>query len=171
MPWLIIRLRHLLCSCQSCPIPSRRFPIPALPSPPFPPPTSDFHFAQPTVHKVAVAPCPLSVSSLFSLSPFPAFHKPFLFCCPCLVLSLPLSSFLILSLPLSSLFSLFFFFFSLCSFSFLCYWQCPFSFLLVASPHLSLSLSLSPSHPLSLSVSLPSLCSILYPHASRWHRF
>ena len=38
MPWLVIRLRHLLCSCQSCPIPSRRFPIPALPSPPFPPP-------------------------------------------------------------------------------------------------------------------------------------
>ena len=22
MPWLIIRLRHLLCTCQSCPIPS-----------------------------------------------------------------------------------------------------------------------------------------------------
>ena len=72
MPWLVIRVRHLLCSCQCCPIPSRLFPLPALPalpSPPFPPPP------------------------LTSLSPFPARGKNYMrypstspcpFCCPCL---------------------------------------------------------------------------------------
>ena len=146
MPWLIIRLRHLLCTCQSCPPPP--FLCTCSPLPCFPSPTSDLHFAQPTVHRVAVPPCPLSIFSFLSLSPLPAFHKPFFFCCPCLVPSLPFfplpfSSSLILS-PLLSSFS----FFSLFSFSFLCCLQFPVFFFwllpLPLSPSLSCSLCISP---------------------------
>ena len=80
MPWLIIRLRHLLCTCQSCPIPSPfslyllsrlspliLFSILALPSPVFLPPTSDLHFVQPTVH-TPFLPSLLSTSPSFLLS-------------------------------------------------------------------------------------------------------
>ena len=54
MPWLISRLRHLLCSCRSSPIPSRLFPIPALPSPPFPPVLS---FHEPSFSAAHAAGC------------------------------------------------------------------------------------------------------------------
>ena len=76
MPWLVIRLRQLLCSCQSCSIPSRRFPLPALPALPSPFP----YTCSPALPSPPFPPPPLT-----SLSSFPARGKNYMrpFCCPC----------------------------------------------------------------------------------------